>query len=465
MRNLLTIEKYIEKRKKEEKINEFDFKHHSQNMSSIISFVSEYFNDYLDIEKYSYEEIKLEQALVKIEKELSNHFPLSKQFILEFYRTYSSRIDRIVKNWLKSSPYWDLFYSDNDYKSAIATMIEIRQYSKLELSKFENNLVLLAREVTNKEREKPTYSEMMNIDPEIVKWVRTTYKDYGVNLLCFISEIMTDFYLKNVKWIYSRYNKEQSYSLIDYNYKYVDNVFNIDEIYEDNCARPFIEGKKGELEMLMMDDWLESIKDRGYWAEYVNLCIEKGKVNLSSNVNIIYPVEYNGIKYPPDIDETLTYYETKSGLLDKPPSGKYVLRLIYPKDDDSIWKDPLKFNDICKNLRKTITEHGAPYAFEFDSPIRDLKYNENEFISFYKLIEKEFRKHKNTAISIVNGKGKINSRRKTSYLVQSVEYIQRLNEIAKRLNLRLKLSLNIDNLIRGCFSLFLESMSRINLNL
>ena len=48
---MLTIEDYIVSRKKKDKLDEFDFQRHSENMGKVIQYVSDYFNQYLNLEE------------------------------------------------------------------------------------------------------------------------------------------------------------------------------------------------------------------------------------------------------------------------------------------------------------------------------------------------------------------------------------------------------------------------------
>lgn len=63
---MFKVEEYIAKRKKEDKIDEFDFKKHSEEMASIIKYVTDYFNNYLNLEDYDYEMAKTQQTVNKI---------------------------------------------------------------------------------------------------------------------------------------------------------------------------------------------------------------------------------------------------------------------------------------------------------------------------------------------------------------------------------------------------------------
>lgn len=89
---MLTVEQYISQMKKKEKIDEFDFKNHAENMAAVMKCVVEYFNTYLNPEEYDYEAIKLEQSAAKVEKEIADTLPRSKDFIIDYYKKYKSRL-------------------------------------------------------------------------------------------------------------------------------------------------------------------------------------------------------------------------------------------------------------------------------------------------------------------------------------------------------------------------------------
>ncbi|WP_158299598.1 hypothetical protein [Paenibacillus antri] len=94
---MLTIEEYISQMKKKDKLDEFNFKNHAENMTAVIKYVMEYFNTYLDPEAYNYENIKTEQAALKIEQEIRSAFPKSKDFIIDYYKRYKTWIDKGLK--------------------------------------------------------------------------------------------------------------------------------------------------------------------------------------------------------------------------------------------------------------------------------------------------------------------------------------------------------------------------------
>ena len=112
---MLTIEQYISQMKKKDKLDEFNFKNHAENMTAVIKYVMEYFNTYLDPEAYDYENIKTEQTALKIEQEIGSVFPKSKDFIIDYYKKTKTRIDKGLRSWINELKYVDLFYCKEDY--------------------------------------------------------------------------------------------------------------------------------------------------------------------------------------------------------------------------------------------------------------------------------------------------------------------------------------------------------------
>jgi hypothetical protein len=116
---MLTIEEYISQMKKKDKLDEFNFRSHAENMSKVISYVMEYFNNYLDPEAYDYENIKTEQTITKIRQEIEDNLPKSQDFIIQYYLKAKTRIDRLLRNTIKDIQYIDLFYSHSDYEKIV----------------------------------------------------------------------------------------------------------------------------------------------------------------------------------------------------------------------------------------------------------------------------------------------------------------------------------------------------------
>lgn len=383
---MLTVEQYISQMKKKDKLDEFNFKNHAENMTAIIKYVMGYFNDYLNPEAYDYENIKMEQTTLKIEKEIQAAFPESIDFIIEYYKTNKTRIDKVLKPWLKGVKYMHLFYCYDDYKKAVSEFCNSAKMKNTGIEQYKDELIILAQEVKENEDEKPSISDFKHLDNSLVSWIKDTYREYGVNLFQFASNISWSYYEKYVESIYNR-QSECFYHINRYNHRYNSNPFDIDEIYDENKHRPFINGHKGELEMLIMYSWIfDDVEDTDYWPEYVNLCASTGRVSIVKNINILLPVKNKDVNYPEDIKCTMVFTETNSGFLSLNPGGPYILRLNYNKDKDIIWKGEKELRTTINNLNDTFTKYGAPYSLEILSPLRSPTYNEEEFFSQYRVL-------------------------------------------------------------------------------
>jgi hypothetical protein len=65
---MFTVEQYISKIKKKDKLDEFNFQNRTENMTTVIKYVMDYFYNYLNPEAYDYENITVEQTLLHNER-------------------------------------------------------------------------------------------------------------------------------------------------------------------------------------------------------------------------------------------------------------------------------------------------------------------------------------------------------------------------------------------------------------
>ncbi|AOT71828.1 hypothetical protein [Geosporobacter ferrireducens] len=142
--------------KKKDKLDEFNFKNHAENMTTIIKYVMEYFNNYLNPEAYDYEKIKIEQTAIKIEQEIGSTFPKSKNFVVEYYKKCKARIDRILKSWLKDLKYFQLFYCTEDYVNVVNGFCDSAKMRGTGIEQYKDKLIILVQEIKENETEKPS---------------------------------------------------------------------------------------------------------------------------------------------------------------------------------------------------------------------------------------------------------------------------------------------------------------------
>ncbi|MEI3603149.1 hypothetical protein, partial [Oceanobacillus sp. SE10311] len=311
---MLKIEEYISMRKRKEKINEFDFTKHSDNMGKIIQFVSEYFNDYLNPEDYNYELIKLQQTIEKSKKTLINQYPNTHGFIEEYYLNKKKRIDTFIKKVCDAQKDIDIFYKENEFLE-IAKEVSYR-LSDCELSDDDFSKVVLAvKDYWKYNISKPNRSEMKGLDNNIVKWVMDSYREFGVNIASYAFNIAWKWSDKYVEHKYSR-QYDEHYYINSYDYRYQDNPFDIEEEYEKHQGKPFIQGKRDYFEMLVMYSWLfDVLEDTSYWPEYEKLCVKTRNVDLKTQRRVLVPISNGSQKYPEEIQSGIEYIESKNGLI------------------------------------------------------------------------------------------------------------------------------------------------------
>ncbi|MNO27926.1 hypothetical protein D3C76_178120 [compost metagenome] len=444
---MLTVEQYISKMKKKDKLDEFNFKNHAENMTTVIKYVMDYFNAYLDPEAVDYEKVKVEQSVSKIEQEIGNIFPKSKDFIVDYYRRTKSRIDKIYRSWFNELKYVDLFYCKEDLIDAVDKFCESSKMRGTGIEQYKDRLIILTEEINEQEIEKPSIAGFKYLDHTLIAWIKEVYREYAVNLFQFAQSYIRPYYEEYVELIYNR-EREQFYYINRYNHRYNNNPFDIDEMYEENRHRPFINGRKGELEMLVMYVWIfKDVNDTEYWPEYVNLCVSTGRVSIVGPVNILIPVKIKGIEYPNEIQSSFSYFETMTGLIKEQPVGTYILRLHYDKNNDTFWKDTAKWTQIIHNLSDTFAKFGEPFALELLPPLRTPEYNEEEFFTQYRLLEKAMKKYRDMKIVLVNGPHRHSS--KPKYLMQTTEDIIKLRGIVKEMKFKMKFAIDFSKLMKN----------------
>ncbi len=440
-----TLEEYLAKRKHKDHMDEFNLNKHSENMSLAIQYVMDYFNTYLDIEKISQEQLKLERAIDKFKGEVELYYPDQVETIVDFYVKHRKRLDSIVEDAYSEMKYASLIYTAEEEKEIASVICE----SKLRKEEVKSDMPQVIEAMVHQYRmnmlSPPTFSRMIDMDKTLVQWVKETYSAYQVNLMDFAYDIAAEYYSRYVEYRYSRSNDHvYRYRLVNYEYRYQNNPFNIDSIYKDNEDKPFISGRKGALEMLIMYYWLFKFAfDEEYWPEYILLCERAGKISLTSKKRTLIPVKPRNISYPSDIVSSHQYVETYNGKIAEPVEGKYILRVTYKKGDDSIWTATEKMESLIANLRESFETYGHPVLLEIDSPYKGAGLTEEEFISRYVLFEKAIVKRSGMKIALVNGSTR-QVKGKTS-MYATLEDIIRLNTICQDRRLKLKLAINFSD--------------------
>lgn len=172
---MLKLEEYIEKRKTEDGLSEFDSSQKMNHIKMSINYIFEYFDQYLPLQGIEKRTVYENEKLQKYEKSLREYSADVKEWFVNIYDTYETQANRIIANIFFNV---DIVRSNGDFKVA-----------------------------TSK-----------------------------------------------------------------YNFKKKTNVFDINTYYSRYSDKPFIKGKKKQLEILMMYIWLHSIvgDDEHYWDQYIS---------------------------------------------------------------------------------------------------------------------------------------------------------------------------------------------------
>ncbi|ACL77025.1 hypothetical protein [Ruminiclostridium cellulolyticum] len=81
---------------------------------------------------------------MKIDQEICNSYPKSKDFILRYFKEYKSSIDRTLRKYISDLKYYDLFYCGKDYESAVAEFCDSSNVKWSGIENYKEDLAVLA---------------------------------------------------------------------------------------------------------------------------------------------------------------------------------------------------------------------------------------------------------------------------------------------------------------------------------
>lgn len=270
---MLTIEEYIAKRKKEDKLNEFNLDKRIDNIRICTNYIFEYFDQYLDITEINQKTILNNERLNKYRNQLKEYDKDVQDWLVDFYDEYGKHMNRTIGNILDEEDIFLLYSEDSEFRS-----ISYECYSKL-IKKYpflKNQTEMMFLFIKDYHRVKSNncvkYNSLSFFTEKISKWVEKTHSKYNVHIPAFASCYIDKFYDSVDKWpAKHKKRSENEFFPYDYDYKQKRNLFNINTVYTKVSKKPFIKGHKQELELIMMYYWLHNIEtDDEYWDEYLS---------------------------------------------------------------------------------------------------------------------------------------------------------------------------------------------------
>ena len=269
---MLSLEEYISKRKKEDRINEFDIESKAENMQTCMNYIFEYFNQYLNDSKIDEKTVLNEERLEKYKHSLRHYDPEIQEWLVGIYDDYDKQLNRSVASYLRKDDLFYLYNTDKEFRSAsydcYAQLIKKNSFLKEQTEM----LFLFIKDYHRIQSHSKKDFENTYISDEVEEWINNTWNKYQVNLPAFASDYVNRFYDNDEIWdAKHRIKSKDGWRKYEYDYKQKSNLFNINSLFRRISQKPFIRGKKQYLEILLMYCWLHEIDgDKDYWQEYVN---------------------------------------------------------------------------------------------------------------------------------------------------------------------------------------------------
>lgn len=114
---MLSLEEYISKRKREDKINEYDIDARMDNMRICVNYVFEYFNQYLNIEEMEQKTFLNEERLVKFRNQLEMYDNEIQEWLVNIYDVHEKHIHRSIISFLKKDELFFLYNKEEEFRS------------------------------------------------------------------------------------------------------------------------------------------------------------------------------------------------------------------------------------------------------------------------------------------------------------------------------------------------------------
>ncbi len=267
MKELLSLEEYIAKRKKEDRLNEFDLKNIRENIRVCVNYVFEYYNNYIPIDKIEEKTILKEEKLDRYRKQLDEYDPEIVDWLVSLNSEYSKHMNRIIGNAIDDD-FFLLYDKEEEFRS-----VSYSCYSKLiKRCPFLKDQTEMLYKFIKEYHRILSMQKIPYICDEINEWLEQTLTKYHVNLSVFAYDWANYFYENEDIWPPTcRHKSQYSFRKYDYDIKQKSNLFNLDSLYRRMPKKPYTRGRKQELEILMMYHWLHSLEgdDDGYWQEYL----------------------------------------------------------------------------------------------------------------------------------------------------------------------------------------------------
>lgn len=255
---MLLLEQYIEKRKQEDGLDEFDSSKKLDNIQICVNYIFDYFNHYLPIQGAEERTSSENKLLLKYENEIRLYSKETREWLCKIYCETGHKLTLTLMKYLKKHPEFFLFYQEYELRNisynCYAEVVEKRPCVK-------NKAEELYRTIKEYHNVMCRYDEKKD-DPQISsdfsEWLSDTWNKYNVNIIMAVNAYIDEF-MDNQAWWPPGTRKKTGYTVPGYEYEYDDtkcnNRFNINRYFSLYGDRPFLKGRKKHLELLMICNW------------------------------------------------------------------------------------------------------------------------------------------------------------------------------------------------------------------
>jgi len=237
---VISIEEYIARRKKEDRINEFNTDERNENMRVCVNYVFEYFNNYLNITEAEEKTVLKDEKLDKYRQQLREYDQEVKVWLVGIYSEYGKQMNRYIGSLLKEDHFFFLSDSDKEFRSlsydCYAKMIKKFPFVKDQTEM----LYLFIKDYHRVMSQKGQQSDSIMITEEIHDWIQGTWSKYQVNVLEFAYNWVDHFWNNEDLWPATHRRKSRTnFRKYDYDIKQKSNLFNLDSLYRKMPKKPF----------------------------------------------------------------------------------------------------------------------------------------------------------------------------------------------------------------------------------
>ena len=257
---MLSFEEYVARRKKEDRLNEFDVNARAENLRICVNYVFEYFNNYLDITAAENKTVLQAEKIEKYRKQLHGYDFEIQDWLVGINSDHGSYVNRAIGFILDQDVFFFLYNTEQEFRSLSYDCYSklIKKYSFL---RDQTEMLFLFIENYHRIRSQQAWpSELPFISEDINDWINNTWIKHQVNVLAFADNWVNYFWDHKDLWP-STHKRATNDPLMKYEYDFRQgrNLFNINSLYIKIPKKPFTKRRKQEFEILMMYFWLHQM--------------------------------------------------------------------------------------------------------------------------------------------------------------------------------------------------------------